>query len=201
MRYAPGRRRHFAPAVHERPANKPPRACIVAKVASERAKKEPDVLIKRVELILQRPPRPKQIAANLAVHLQNKRRFRLVVGVISREKIGEQLSIFVDRVDRHTQKSSLATELPHSCAIGTAVTADRECFLVIHSGPFPCSVNKGRGKCKTVARTPAASHAALPPVATRPHRASAIFSRSILRSHQPAPRACFRAPTIPGRAI
>src|SRR5207302_1529929 len=105
---------------------------------------------------------------------QDKRRFRFVIGVISREKIGEQLSIFVDRIDRHTQKSRLATALPHSCAIGTAVTADRECFLATHSAPFPSSVNKPRGKYKTVARTPAASHAALPPVPTRSHRASAI---------------------------
>ena len=42
---------HFAPTVHESPANKTTRTLIIAKVARKRAKKEPNILIKRVELI------------------------------------------------------------------------------------------------------------------------------------------------------
>src|SRR4029450_7757006 len=44
-------RGHFAPTVHDRPANKTTRALMVSKVASKRAPKEPNILIQRVELI------------------------------------------------------------------------------------------------------------------------------------------------------
>src|SRR5206468_10298713 len=50
----PRRCRHFAPAMHERPANEPAGALVVAKVTRERAEKEPDILIKRIELVLKR---------------------------------------------------------------------------------------------------------------------------------------------------
>ena len=62
---------------------------MVAKVASERAEKEPNVLIKGIELIAQRLARTEEITANLAIYLQEKTRFGLVVRIIGREKIGE----------------------------------------------------------------------------------------------------------------
>src|SRR5213082_159020 len=57
---------HFAPAVHERPTDEAPRALVVAKVAREGAKKEPNILIERVDLIPQGLARPEEITPDLA---------------------------------------------------------------------------------------------------------------------------------------
>src|SRR6266404_1904897 len=81
--------RDFVPPVHQDPANETTGAFIIAEVTGQRAEKQPDILVKRVELILQRLSRTQQVAANLAVHLQKKRRFRFVIGVISGEKISK----------------------------------------------------------------------------------------------------------------
>ena len=126
MRYAPGRRRHLAPAVHERPANKPPRARVIAKVAGQCAKKEPDILIKRVELVPQGLARAKEIAANFAVDFKEKARFGFVVGIVSSKKIGEQLSIFVNGIDRFAEESSLAAQFSYRVTIGGAIASDRK---------------------------------------------------------------------------
>src|ERR1700730_2971408 len=136
MRYSPRRGRHLAPTVHQSPADEPTRFRLVTVITCQRFKKERHVLPKRVELVLQRPARTEQIAADFTVHLENERRFRLVIGIIGGEKIGEQLSIFVNRINRFAEKSSLATELPDRLAIGTPITPDGECFLAVHPWPF-----------------------------------------------------------------
>ena len=89
MRYAPRSGGNFAPAVHQQPPNETTRPLVVPEITGQRPEKEPDVLIKRVELILQRLARAEQVTANFAVHLQEKPGFRFVIGVISGEKIGE----------------------------------------------------------------------------------------------------------------
>ena len=48
-------------------------------------------------------------ASEIAVHLKDEGRFRFVIGVIGGEKIGEQLSIFVNGIDWFAEKSRLAT--------------------------------------------------------------------------------------------
>ena len=80
--------------------------------------------------------RTQQIPANFAVRFQDKRRFGLPVGVISGKKIGEELSIFVDRIDRFAEKASLATQTPHRVAVGFAITADAKRFLAAHPWPL-----------------------------------------------------------------
>src|SRR5206468_2738546 len=78
MRNATRRRGHLAPAVYKRPANETTRTFVIAKIASQRAKKEPNVLVKRVELIAQRLARAKEIASNFAIDFKEKTRFRFV---------------------------------------------------------------------------------------------------------------------------
>ena len=107
---APRRGRDFAPAVHEHPANEAPRARVVAPVAEQSAKEEDDVLLKRIELVEKRFARSEEVSFQLAVDLQDKGRFRLVVRVISGEEVGKKLAIFVDRIDRRTEKPRLAAE-------------------------------------------------------------------------------------------
>ena len=82
-------RGHFVPPMHERPADKTSRVFMVAKIANERAEKEPNILIKGIELIAQRLARAKEITANLAIYLQQKTRLRFVIRIIGRKKIGE----------------------------------------------------------------------------------------------------------------
>src|SRR2546425_12751308 len=106
MRHAARRGGDFAPAVHEQPPNEPARARVVAHIAEQRAKEQNDVLRERVELILQWSARAKKIPAEFAIHFQNETGLRLIIGVIRREKIGKQLSIFVNRIDRRTKKTS-----------------------------------------------------------------------------------------------
>src|SRR5207302_450266 len=64
--------RDFVPPVHQDPANETTGAFVIAEVTGQRAEKQPDILVKRVELILQRLARTQQVAANLAVHLQKR---------------------------------------------------------------------------------------------------------------------------------
>src|SRR5207249_11000520 len=89
---------HFAPTVNERPTDTASRPCIVPKVARKRAKKESNVLIERVDLIPQGLARTEEITPDLAVHFQQKTSFGFVVSIVSRKKIGEQLSIFINGI-------------------------------------------------------------------------------------------------------
>src|SRR6478736_5689985 len=110
MRYVPWLGGHFAPAVREYPANETTRALVVPEVPSQRPEKQPDVLIKRVELILQGLARAEQVAGNFAIHLQEKTGFRFVVGVIRGEKISEQFSILIHGIDRLAEESRITAE-------------------------------------------------------------------------------------------
>jgi hypothetical protein len=65
-------------------------------------------LIKRVELVSEWVTTPEQVAANFAVRFEDERRFRFVVGIIGRKKIGEQLPVFINGVNRLTEKSGHA---------------------------------------------------------------------------------------------
>src|SRR6476646_1319505 len=131
MRYTPGLSGDFVTHVHEDPANEPARTFVVAKIARQCAKKEPDVLIQRVELVLQRLTRAEQVTANFAVHLQEKTRFRLVIGVISGEKIGKQFAILVHRIDRVAEKPGIAAEFPYRFAVGSAIAANEEGLVIV----------------------------------------------------------------------
>src|SRR6266571_6072571 len=93
--------------------------------------KKTDVLIKRVELVLQRLARAEQITANFAVHLQQKTRFRFVIGVVRGEKISEQFSILVHRIDRVAEKSGIAAEFPYRFAVGSAIAANEERLVIV----------------------------------------------------------------------
>ena len=109
--------RDFAPAIHQDPANETTRAPVVAEVTGQRPEKQPYVLIQRVELILKRLARAEEVTGNLAVHLQKKTGFRFVVGVIVRQKIGEQFAVLVNRIDRLTEESRFAAEFSYRMAI------------------------------------------------------------------------------------
>src|SRR5207248_4469181 len=124
MRNATRRRGHLAPAVYKRPANETTRTFVIAKITGQRAKKEPNVLVKRVELIAQRLARAKEIAPNFAIDFKEKTRFRFVVGIVSGKKIREQLSIFVNGIDRFAEESSLAAQFSYRPTIGAAIASD-----------------------------------------------------------------------------
>src|SRR5438445_7272504 len=109
MGNAPRRRRHFPPAVRQCPTNESPRGLVIPEIAGERFEKERNVLPKRIELVQQRFARTEQITPNLAVDLNHERRFRFPIRIVSREKIGEQLSIFVDWIDWRSEKPRLTT--------------------------------------------------------------------------------------------
>src|SRR6476619_2671689 len=116
MRYVPRLSGNFAPAVREYPANETTRSLVVPEVAGQRPEKQPDVLIKRVELILQRLARAEQVAGDFAVHLQEKTGFRFVIGVISGEKISEQFSILINGINRLAEKAGLEAKFSYRIA-------------------------------------------------------------------------------------
>ena len=116
------------------PANEPARALVVARVTQERAQEEEDVLLEGIELIEQRLARAEQVAAELAVGLDDERRFRLVIRVIGGEEIGEQFAVLVNRIDRFAEETGLATKPPHRLAIGGAIAANVECGSRFSSG-------------------------------------------------------------------
>src|SRR6478672_12579674 len=117
MRYVARLGGYFAPAVREYPANETTRPRVVPEVAGQRPEKQPDVLIKRVELILQRLARAEQVPGDFAVHLQQKTGFWFVIGVIRGEKIGEQFSILIHGINRLTEEAGLAAEFSYRFAI------------------------------------------------------------------------------------
>src|SRR6202040_2640782 len=96
MRNAPRRGRHFPPTVHQCPTNKSPRGLVVPEIAGERFEKERNVLPERIELVEQRVSRTEQVATDITVDLNHEGRLWFMIGVIGREKIGEQLSIFIN---------------------------------------------------------------------------------------------------------
>ena len=105
----PRRDRHFSPTVHQGPSNKSPRGLVIPEITGERFEKERNVLPERIELIEQRFARTEQITPDLAVDLNHERRFRFPIRIVSREKIGEQLLIFVDWIDWRSEKPRLTT--------------------------------------------------------------------------------------------
>src|SRR5437588_3257333 len=133
MRNTPRRRRHFAPTVHQCPTNESPRGLVITKIASQRLDEERDILPERVKLVEQRLTRTKQITADFAVDLNHEGGFRFPVGVVGRQKIREQFSIFVNRIDRRAEEPCLTTQLPHGLAITLAITPDHKWLLLVHA--------------------------------------------------------------------
>src|SRR4051812_27012565 len=117
MRDAPRLGGHFTPSVHEDPANETTRPLVVSKITGQRAEEQPDVLIQRIQLVLQRLARAEQIAGNFAVHLQQKTRFWFVVGVIGRQKVREQFAVLVNRIDWDAEKSRITAKFSYRLAI------------------------------------------------------------------------------------
>src|SRR5213595_3798505 len=103
---------------------------MVTKITTKRFQKERNILPEGIKLVAERLARAKQITANLALDLDHKRGLRFPIGVIGSEKIGEQLSIFVNRIDRLAQKSGIAAKLADSIAIRVAIAANDERLLV-----------------------------------------------------------------------
>src|SRR5882762_8533258 len=124
MRNPAWRGRHFARSVSEHPPDKTTRTGVITKIASERFQEERNVLPEGIELIFEWLAGSEQITANLAVDLNHERRFRFPIGVISSEEVGEQLSIFVNWVDRHSEEAGLTAEPPHGIAVRSPITAD-----------------------------------------------------------------------------
>ena len=106
----PGAAGHFAPAVHHHPANETARTLVVARITQERAEEEDNVLLERIELVEQRLARTEQITFQFAIHLEHERRLRFVVRVIGGEKVGKQLAILVNRIDRLAEEAGLAAQ-------------------------------------------------------------------------------------------
>src|SRR5436189_518872 len=104
---------------------------MVTEIAAKRFQEERDILPEGIKLVAQRPARAQQIAADLAIDLDHKRGLGFPIGVIGGKKIGEQLSIFVDRIDRLAQKSGIAAKLADSIAIRVAIAANDERLLVL----------------------------------------------------------------------
>src|SRR5438552_3423199 len=104
MRNGAGRGRDFAPTMTDDPANKLARALVVAAIPPERAKEQRHRVGEGIDLMPQRLARAEQIAADFPINFQDERRFRFLVGVISREKIGEQFAVLKSRIDRVSQK-------------------------------------------------------------------------------------------------
>src|SRR5204862_6203355 len=95
MRRASRRCRHLTPTIHQQPPNKSARAFVVAEISRQGAKKEPDVLVERVHLVLQRLARSQKRPPNSAIHFKQKTRLESLTGVKASEKVSEQLSIFI----------------------------------------------------------------------------------------------------------
>src|SRR5712671_2878230 len=136
MRHAPRCGRHFARSVSQDPPDKTARGGVVTKIASERFQEERNVLPEGIELILEWLARSEQVTADLAVDFNHERRFRFPIGVISSEEVGEQLSIFVNGIDRCAEKSGLTTKPAHGVAVRFPITADNKWLLVAH--PVGC---------------------------------------------------------------
>jgi hypothetical protein len=100
MRNAAGRGWDFTPAMADHPANELAGAVVVAAVSPKRAKEQKHGVSEGIDLMSQRFTRAEQVAQNFPINFQDERRFRFVVGVVSREKIGEQLAVLKHRIDR-----------------------------------------------------------------------------------------------------
>src|SRR5437764_12308341 len=123
--------RHLTPTIHEQPPNKSARARVVAEISRQGAKKKPDVLVKRVKLVLQRLARPQKISPNFAIHLKQKTRSRFVIGVIGGEKISEQFSILINGINRVAEKSGIAAEFSYRFAVRPAIATNKERLMVV----------------------------------------------------------------------
>ena len=97
--------------------DKVPRCRVVPGVVQDPPQQKPGVLVYVIQLLPERFARAKQVAAHLAGDLQHKRRFRLPIGVISREKIREELPVLKHGVNRVPDETGLATQPPHRLAV------------------------------------------------------------------------------------
>src|SRR5437764_11330222 len=111
MRDRAGRGGNFAPAVTDYPANELARALVVAPISPKRAKEQKHRVNEGVDLMPQRFSRAEQISADFPINFQDERRLWFMVGVIRRQKVGEQLPIREDRIDRSTEKAGCTTKI------------------------------------------------------------------------------------------
>ena len=110
---------------------------VIAIIAGQRFEEERDVLPEGIKLVLKRSPRAEQIAANLAAHIEHKGGLRLMIGVIGRQKIGEQPPILVNRIDRISQKTSLTTKLADRIPVSFAISPNGKCPFCVHRSVWP----------------------------------------------------------------
>src|SRR4029453_2928675 len=124
MRNGAGRGWDFAPAMADHPANELAGAVVVAAGLPKRAKEQKHGVSEGIDLMPQRFARAKEITTNFPINFQDERRLWFLVGVISREKIGEQLAVLKHRIDRGSQKSGCTTKFADRGAIAHFIAAN-----------------------------------------------------------------------------
>src|SRR5689334_13074591 len=107
VRRPTGCSRNLPPAVHQDPADETARPLVISRITQERTDEKDKVLLERVELVEQRLATAEQIAFQYPVYLEDERRLRLMIRVISGEKVGKKLVVLVNRIDRQPQKPGL----------------------------------------------------------------------------------------------
>src|SRR5437762_12061167 len=121
MRNGAGRGWDFAPAVADHPANELAGAVVVATVSPKRAKEQKHGVSEGIDLMPQRLTRAEEVTTNFPINFQDERRLRFLVGVIRREKIGEQFAVLKHRIDRGSQKSGCTTKFADRDAIARLI--------------------------------------------------------------------------------
>src|SRR5262245_33927158 len=124
MRDGAGRGWDFAPTVADYPADKLAGVLVVAAISPKRAKKQEHGVSKGIDLMPQRFARAEEIAANFPIDFQDERGLRFVVGVINREKIGEQFPILENRINWRAQETRGATKTADGGAIARFIAAN-----------------------------------------------------------------------------
>ena len=84
---------------------------------------ERDVLPKGVKLVQLWVAGAEHVYANLAVGLDDKRRFRFPVGVICRQEIGEHFPVAINRINRFPEEPGFAAKLPDCLPVGGPIAA------------------------------------------------------------------------------
>src|SRR6266545_4747430 len=72
-----------------------------------------------------------KVTANFAIDLQKKTGFRFVIGVIGCEKISEQFSILIYRINRIAEKSGSTAEFSYRFAVRSAIATNEKRPMVV----------------------------------------------------------------------
>ena len=137
----PRSRRNFSPGISKDPPKIALRFRLISVAANQDFCSEKNALGRTEELMPPRIPATQEKSDHCIVNRYNKGCVRFIPKIVIGKKIGEQVSIFKDWIDRPAEKAGLTADSAYCITIGRSIAADHEWFDIQRKYPTGISPN------------------------------------------------------------